>query len=948
MLVAIHLSIYGQTDRVYWNYDISDGLPTNSLYHILIDHTDRIWFGSDYGVTCFDGKTFKTFTVEDGLLDNTVIRCYEDSLHRIWFQHVSSLPTFYENGKIHQLKNQDQGINIPAASFINEPQKGKIIIGGTKDGIGGLAVIEKDLTCKFITSSSKMAIHTLDFNDSAVFFLADRDGALLVDQVFNQKIKNNYHINRFYLEIPFDLDFGAFLRSVKSYDPTDAELAEKYNFKKVYHIKIIGKSKFFATSAGIIEFRRVQNSWRFHKHYLKDVIFVSVDADSQGNFWGTSLNNGLYKIPNVHYKQIELHSNQRNIYSIEHENQIYLEGENLNFSVLTNLQIQTSAYNKLSTNNFKNDPTYDFLFYKQFRVYQKKGDWLVFDAKKRKEKIILQTGNQNGFRNIYQSRITPTSFILYGPSSIGIFHLKKQPFEIKILTNSMGRIKCVIEFGKHLFVGTQKGLFVQDVKDPTKFNPVFGKILGNSRISSLHTSHNTLFIATGDKGVFVYDPYKNVLTPWRKGVLSKGVKGIYPGKNNSFWVHTDLGLQQFTFRNGKWAETQRMDLKTILKVNDVVNIHEIKNTLYVITTNSIFSIPLSKTKTLRKINFHLEGVKINEALRKPTKNLALKHFENNLTFLFSCVNHSAHPATLSYRINGGPWLANNGEVFNFSSLSAGEYVFDFKASSPFYATNFILGQKIKIDRKWWQTNTAIFVAFLLSTSLIVTIVRWRIIKSQEKKRRSLSNELFSLQSQMNPHFTFNSLNSVQSYLSTNDKRSAQIYLADFAILMRKIMDQAKLNLISLNEEIDFLRNYLNLEMRRLEGAFDYEITYDEDMNTENTFVPSLMLQPFIENAVWHGVAALSYKGKIEISFQKINDQLICKIIDNGMGIDENKKQKPFHKSAGINNVRERMRLFEELFNKKIELEIIDLKQNNSHGICVQIIIPKLTLENKLT
>jgi sensor histidine kinase YesM len=200
---------------------------------------------------------------------------------------------------------------------------------------------------------------------------------------------------------------------------------------------------------------------------------------------------------------------------------------------------------------------------------------------------------------------------------------------------------------------------------------------------------------------------------------------------------------------------------------------------------------------------------------------------------------------------------------------------------------------------------------------------------------------------MNPHFTFNSLNSIQSYLSTNDKRSAQIYLADFAILMRKIMDQAKLNLITLNEEIEFLSNYIDLEKRRLDNSFRYELEVAEDIDKSNTFIPTLMLQPFVENAVWHGVATLDQGGVICIKFYKNGENLICEILDNGPGLTSEKVNKPYHKSTGINNIKERMRLFEELFNKKIELEIIDVLDNNSAGVLVRLKVPKLTLENKL-
>ncbi len=945
-LLFANFSVLAQNnERVFWNYDISDGLPTNSLYHVLIDHSDRIWFGSDYGVTCFDGKTFKTFTVEDGLLDNTVIRCYEDSLNRIWFQHVSSLPTYYFNGEIHQLENVDQSIRLSVLSQIIEPKKGELIIGAFKDRNGGLLKVDQKLKCEF-SPSIGTGITTLGMRNETIFFATDPKGAEVMSKYFPKIRKKNFDSYRQSAQVNFDLDLGAFSRSAMYYEAKDNDLAAEFKFKKVYHIIKNDKTKIFATSDGIFEFRIKKGQWVFKAHYLPNEIFVSAMQDSEGNIWATSLNHGLFKISQTNYSQIQLERNQRCVYSIEHNGEVYIEGENLDLSKIKGQILQKSP--EKPKKSITTEIGYGFLFYKNFSIYNYDSNWYLYEIKSGKSEKIELADDHISFGQLFVSNRYKDRIYTYGLFGIAMIDLSQRPYSERILNTSLGRTKCITETQKALYVGTQKGLFVQDGKNEMDFHAFFPDVFGNSRISGFYLNQDQILIATGDKGIWIYDQKTSILKPWSQNILSNGVKGIYKGKKESFWVHTDVGVQQFSFRNNQWNETQRMDLKTTLKVNDVVNIHEIEDTLIVVTNTTIFYLPLEKNKLLKKINFALEGLKVNGTFRELTKTLSFKHDENNLNFLFSCVNHSAHPTMLYYRINGGEWVKNDNDNFNFSSLSAGEYTFDFKAESSFYKPSFLFGYKIKINPTWWQSTWVLLISFTLILILVVLLVRWRIIKTQERKRRSLSIELFSLQSQMNPHFTFNSLNSVQSYLSNNDKRSAQIYLADFAVLMRNIMDQAKLNLITLEEEVQFLTQYLNLEKRRLDNKFNYTFHIDEELIIDQTYIPTLMLQPFVENAIWHGVAALDYAGQISVSFKMKGDKLICEVKDNGLGLNQEKKSKPYHKSTGINNIRERIRLFEELFNKKMEIDIIDNSQNNLTGVCVQLVIPKLTLQNKLT
>lgn len=934
--LLLHVNVIGQEERVYWNYDISHGLPTNNLYHVLIDHTGKIWFGSDYGVTSFDGSQFKTYTTEDGLLDNTVIRCYEDSLHRIWFQHVNQAPTYFSNGEIHQL-DKKYSLNISTTSNFIEISKGRILMTGGKDNAYGFVEILPDLTIK---------LHNQKETYSGTLICLKNKVIYMTNEIKQFGVKTNYIRALFTYDqtskwAEVGLDDKSVFRSLLYLEPNDANLIRANNIKKTYHIVKKGNRKYFATTDGLYCFNRVNKIWVLESHLLEGKTLVSIDEDKEGNLWATSINSGLYFIPKLKYSVVQLGNNQRVVYTYVHNSKIFSAGENLSFSQITATGLKPTGIAQPE----KVLPGYavpNYFFVGNRVIYTNSSNYYIKNMNSTSWKPLktypIAYSNMQGFQG-KSGRV-----YFFSTNILSVFEPKaKEPIVTRI-SDQLGRIRCLNELDDLLYIGTQRGLFI---RKSNKIIPFQKEIFNNSRITGIVTLDHFVFISTGDQGLWQYNTRTKTILQHQGALFSNVVKGIYLGENKTLWAHTNIGVQQLAFVKNKLIEKRQIDIKTTLKVNDLVNLFEIKDSLVLVTDKEFFFLPLNQRFERKKLSLHLSSFSANGINKAFQNNIKLERVESDVTFNLNCVHHSAQAISFYYRINNGPWIKNNSTLFTFSALSAGKYSFDFKAQSPFFKTAYLKGLKLEIEKKWWESNVIIFSLFALSILLVAYVVRWRITKTQERKRRTLSNELFSLQSQMNPHFTFNSLNSIQSYLSTNDKRSAQIYLADFAVLMRQIMDQAKLNLITLNEETEFLTNYINLEQRRLDNSFNYAFRVSADIDKTNTYIPTLMLQPFVENAVWHGVATIDEGGFIDISFYKNGDDLICEIVDNGPGLKSEITNKPYHKSAGIDNIKERMRLFEEIFNKKINLEIIDLTENQSVGVLVRLTIPKLSLENKL-
>ncbi|WP_257621457.1 histidine kinase [Chryseobacterium sp. NKUCC03_KSP] len=240
--------------------------------------------------------------------------------------------------------------------------------------------------------------------------------------------------------------------------------------------------------------------------------------------------------------------------------------------------------------------------------------------------------------------------------------------------------------------------------------------------------------------------------------------------------------------------------------------------------------------------------------------------------------------------------------------------------------------KDELIRKKNIFNYSLIGVLVLLTGLIIFI--FRTLKKVQIKNKKIA--LQSLRREMNPHFIFNSLNSVNHFIATNNELEANQYLTKFSKLMRGVMENSSEDFIPFQQELDLLQNYLALEKTRFSDKFDYEIEVDESLNTQSLKVPGMLIQPFLENAVWHGLRYRTEKGFLSLKFKKNNDSLHIFIEDNGIGIEESKKQKTEHQKTregrGMKNTLERIRLLNDLYKKNIVCEVED----SENGVFVKI------------
>lgn len=245
-----------------------------------------------------------------------------------------------------------------------------------------------------------------------------------------------------------------------------------------------------------------------------------------------------------------------------------------------------------------------------------------------------------------------------------------------------------------------------------------------------------------------------------------------------------------------------------------------------------------------------------------------------------------------------------------------------------------------------QVSSQRWVIGLLSLLLGGSLVFFYFINKNVKAKRKANQLLLlkSLRTQMNPHFIFNALNSVNNFIAKNDEKAANKFLAEFSRLMRKVLDHSQKDLVSFEEEMELNELYLKLEHFRFRDKFDYQFEKNINVNTYDLEVPPMLIQPFIENAVWHGLRYKEGQGNLKVAINEEKSNLIVTIEDNGIGRTRSKDLKTTnqkkYKSTGLNNVSQRIELINKVYKKNYEISINDANTStNDVGTIVSIKIP---------
>lgn len=245
---------------------------------------------------------------------------------------------------------------------------------------------------------------------------------------------------------------------------------------------------------------------------------------------------------------------------------------------------------------------------------------------------------------------------------------------------------------------------------------------------------------------------------------------------------------------------------------------------------------------------------------------------------------------------------------------------------------------LDIEKREAENENKLYIIYaLIGILLVMTIAAILVVRSNRKRAKTnMLLELKSLRTQMNPHFIFNSLNSVNSFISKNDDRSANKYLSRFSQLMRLVLENSKYDFVPLESELKIIELYMELEHLRFQDKFEYELNIDPTINLDNIEIPPMLIQPYIENAVWHGLRYLEEKGELIVDIKANKDVLIWTITDNGIGrkasAEMKTKNQKLGKSTGMKNIEQRLDILNKMHATQMKTTILDLQEGGTQVI----------------
>ncbi|MBN8821598.1 MULTISPECIES: two-component regulator propeller domain-containing protein [unclassified Spirosoma] len=469
-----------------------------------------------------------------------------------------------------------------------------------------------------------------------------------------------------------------------------------------------------------------------------------------------------------------------------------------------------------------------------------------------------------------------------------------------------------------------------------------------------------IWIGTNQGGLNLYNPGADTFSAFttHHGLPSNHITGILDDEGGNLWLATNQGICRF---NPETGFCQNYDKSDGLQGNEFQEAYAqgIHHELLMGGANgfSVFS-PRSVQTNTRKPPVYITKVQIGaRTISLPQTTLVLAHDDNYLSFDFLALNF-IHPEKnkYAYQLVGVDknWIFCGTRRFvSYANLPPGTYQFRVKASNNDGVWN-QAGTSLTITIKppFWRTNW--FILLLISGMAGLLYLgfwhRVRQIQLEESQKTEVNKkmaelEMQALRAQMNPHFIFNSLNSINRFIMKNESESASAYLSKFSKLIRLILNRSTAALVTLESELDTLSLYLELESLRFSGRFTFAIQVDSAIETAYTEIPPMLIQPYVENAIWHGLMQKEAGGNILISIEQQGKQLICTVEDNGVGrrrAAELKSKSATHtKSRGMQITADRLKLSQTLYGQQPTVRIHDLvdTQGEPAGTRVVLTIP---------
>lgn len=928
-------------------------LCNNDIRALLEDHNGTLWVGTNIGLDTLNRQTGKFTHIEDNSEDGLALSkelvkvLYEDKSGTIWIgcgnvfgtqdPHLHGLYKFDKaTGKITRYRHSEKDSTTLIDNRVRaifEDSWGVFWIGTAGDG---LHIMDRE-KCTFQRclydpknpqklSRPPVNTHALYADDHITFINEDMQGCIWI---------------------------GTYAAGINRYNPatkameyfgTSANGSHKINKNDFWGLLKTKDNLLWASgwepandSQVLYRISTLPNRLNY-SHLGKEIITFEQDAD--GNIWfGTS--HGLLR-------------NNKDIFFIDGNRDFYANSVNhLETDSLNNLWVSTSGglyyFNKI-TNTFT-----------AFRHNDKDSNSITSD-------------------NVFTTQLNGNGTLLVRSSlgldlmNIGTGIFKHSNYDSAgFAANSITCIKK--DKAGNIWVGTTKGLNRFD-QHTGKFSSVLD-VNASAVFFIFEDSRSNVWVGTYRSGLYVYNKQSGLFSLFNDstGLINNNllVRGMTEDSAHLLWLNTDAGfirLDPETKNAELFGRTWEINPKIIIGNGFTAANGEIffgDTAGYYHFQPKRFEQEVGITAQPYVSNFFINNKALipgtDKALPQPlsqTKKITLNYNENNFAIEFNNIDFVTLESekNLLYKLENydEAWRKSSGEKkAYYYNVEPGNYVFRVKAvnSNGIWAESSIV---IIVAPAWWNTWWFRIIAGIFLVAVLYSLIRWRLhekfnrqleLSEKEKKLAELQQqktelEMQALRAQMNPHFIFNSLNSINNFILENDRLMASEYLNKFSKLVRLILQNSQASLISLESELESLKLYLELEALRFNYHFAYRITVPKELDIEVLKVPPLIIQPYAENAIWHGLMQKEEKGQLDIEISQENDHLFFKIADDGIGrkaaAAAASKSATRHKSMGLKITADRITMLQNSNGMESPVTIIDLVNPDGSGAGTEVLI----------
>jgi ligand-binding sensor domain-containing protein len=961
VIVLLNFPIFGQP-VYYKQYTASQGLPSSTVYRTMMDSKGYIWASTSAGLARFDSHEFMNFDPANKMPDYEIFDIAEDKKGRTWFTTLRGITGYIENNTCYEYTSIPELNKYKIVQFYFDPngdiwfftdtekifhtRNNKIIqsyntdipnraCGMTQDNRGFYWICNQDNN--YIWQVTPHGLKKIILSNNSYTHAFVRKPYLLKDGRI--AITGNEELYLFNTEKQQTVTFNG--NGILKDQVLISVMEDDYNVLWV------------STLNGIYLFEPSGTSYTFRKKILNNIKTSTVVQDFEGNYWVATLGEGLIYFP---YHPLYTYSIQQ----VAGGNHFFVIDQTSDGKVLTATdkgEIFSLQAEKLQL--IKN--TYSSVLGRNRilkTLHHSNGSlWL---------------GGDNGISIYDKGRIKHINDYLYikclaetpdgkvwGGTNTGLVQF--QPDGKKILSANVGRVTAIAtnEAGTVLY-GNDQGLF--SYNHPVSKKIMDGKKIKNTWINSIgiDKKRRIIWLSTGGDGLIGIkgNTIKYHFTDQQK-LMTNILGKIVIENDGSLWISSSKGIHQMKWVNDSLVVNNRIQSNAGLISNEVYDFTMNDTALWVATSGGIsvldkrfiYSTQIPPPVYIKKVS--IQGDIISNHQKITTYNDA-----SNIVVDIVGISYSSNPEVYyMYQLLGSDtsWAISKSGSIHFSGLDAGNYTLNVKAVNS-EGIESKIPAKLSIEIKNIFIRSTFFKILIALAILVIvfSIIYLRIyqLRQQEKQRLSFEKalgetKLAALKAQMNPHFVFNSLGSIQNLINQDRKHDANVYLSKFARLLRYTLELSDNKSISLADEINLLELYLSLESLRFIHKFEYEIKTAPGLNLYSILIPPLLIQPFVENAIKHGLIFQKKKAKLKIKFENHGKSAIyCMIEDNGIGREAREKMKKksgidTHISRGMDNTQNRLMLINQTIDEPTSLKVTDLydEGGNALGTRVELIIP---------